>query len=91
MFCDGTLHILFSTPSNQHNGHEDQNPSMSFEQTNERAEETTVLVDKIISVSEVICEQVETDGTNQQDKLELNSSVAELGLDIHPNEEKGVI
>lgn len=72
--------------------HEDQHPSVAFEQTREGAEETTILVvDKIISVSEVTCEKVETDHTTHQDKLELHNFVTESDLGISPNDEKQVI
>lgn len=80
---------LPSATSEQHNVPEDQDPSVSLDQIHEVAEETTVLiVDKVVSVSEVTCEKVETNHTNHQDNVELHSLGAESDLGIHPGEGK---
>lgn len=71
---------------------EDQDPSVSLDQIHEVAEETTVLiVDKVVSVSEVTCEKVETNHTNHQDNVELHNFGAESDLGIHPGEGKQVM
>lgn len=72
--------------------HEDQHQSISFAQTHEGDEATTVLiVDKVISISEVTCEKVETYHTKHQDNVELHNNLgAESDLGIHPGEEKQV-
>ncbi|XP_048334786.2 protein CROWDED NUCLEI 4 [Ziziphus jujuba] len=67
-----------------------QQASKSSDQTHLGAEETTVLVvDKIIKVSEVTCEKVETYHGTDQDELAVKNFVMELDQGIHPDGESG--
>lgn len=81
--------FLFSAISPQHNVLDNQHASISSDQTHEGVEETTVLiVDKIINVSEVTCEKVETYTDTNQEKLAVQNFGAESDQGVHPDDGK---
>ncbi|XP_062101406.1 protein CROWDED NUCLEI 4 isoform X2 [Humulus lupulus] len=70
-----------SATTEQQNVYTEQGQTMTFKQTREGAKETTVLiVDKIINVSEVTCENVEADHIIHRNKLELHKFVEESNV-----------